>query len=133
MSERRYVLLVDDDPAIAEMYRLGLEGHGFRVGVMASAMNLNQEVGQERPDILVLDWELPGIRGDEALERLRQTEEGWNLPVFILSNFSGTSNGAVDRVFAAGAVAWLEKTSTTPDQLARRLDEALSRAGGREI
>lgn len=129
VSTRGYVMLVEDDPAMAEMYRLGLEGEGFRVTVLSSAMNLNQEVAKERPDIVVLDWELPGIRGDEALERLRQTEQGWNLPVFMLSNFSGTRNGAVDRVFAAGAIAWLEKVTTTPTRLANRLAEALERGG----
>lgn len=117
--------MVEDDLAMAEMYRLGLEQRGFQVTVLPDALILNDTVGQTRPDIVVLDWELPVIRGDEALERLRRVEHGRSLPVFILSNFPGTNEGAIDRVFRAGAIAWLEKVNTTPALLATRLSEAV--------
>lgn len=129
MAERKYVLLVDDDPAISDLYRIGLEGEGFRVLVVPHAMALSELVASERPDVLVLDWELPGISGDDALEQLRLTEHGRDLPVFILSNFSGTSNGVIDRVFALGALAWLQKVNTTPSRLGVRLKEAVGAAG----
>ena len=120
-----YVLLVDDDPAMAAMYRVGLESEGFRVAVLPDAANLNDAVEKQRPDILVLDWELPMVRGDEALERLRMTASGRDVPVIMLSNFPGTASAAVDRAFAAGALAWLEKLNTTPASLAGKLREAL--------
>lgn len=125
MAAGRYVLLVDDDPAMTEMYRLGLEAQGFNVTVLHDAAGLNENVDAHRPDIVVLDWEMPGIRGDEALERLRKTGSGRDVPVFMLSNFPGTRNGAIDRAFRAGAIAWLEKVNTTPAVLAVRLREAL--------
>ena len=74
---------------------------------------------------MVLDWDMPALQGDEALERLRKTDAGRKLPVFMLSNFPGTRNGAIDRTFAAGALAWLEKVNTTPALLATKLTEAL--------
>jgi DNA-binding response OmpR family regulator len=120
-----YVLLVDDDPAMADMYRLGLERKGFRVVVLPDAMKLNEMVEAEPPDVVVLDWELPVIPGDVALERLRTTPRGRSVPVFMLSNFPGTRNGAIDRTFGAGALAWLEKVNTTPAQLASKLTEAM--------
>ncbi len=120
-----HVLLVDDDPALAQMYRLGLEMEGFRVSVLETAVRLNEEVESRRPDLVVLDWELPGILGDEALVRLRRTPRGLTSPVVVLSNFPGTRHGAIDRVFAAGAIAWLEKISTTPTDLARRLRQVM--------
>ena len=126
MASRRHVLLVDDDPAMSDMYRLGLEQHGFRVSVLADATELNETVAAEPPDVLILDWDLPSVPGDHALERLRLTEHGRRLPVFMLSNFPGTRNGAIDRTFAAGALAWLEKVNTTPALLATKIDEALS-------
>jgi CheY-like chemotaxis protein len=125
LGGRGYVLLVDDDSAMAEMYRLGLEGAGFRVKTLPDAMDLNDKVREDAPDMLVLDWEMPGVRGDEALERLRGTDGGRELPVFILSNFSGSSDRAIDRVFRSGALAWLEKVNTTPVQLAEKVAEAL--------
>ena len=132
MSAAWYVLLVDDDSAMADMYRLGLEQRGFRVNVLPSAMHLNQTVEAEAPDIVILDWEMPGITGDEALERLRRTPRGRNVPVFMLSNFPGTRTGAIDRTFRAGALAWLEKVNTTPAVLATKLAEALEAPEDRE-
>jgi DNA-binding response OmpR family regulator len=126
LFHRHYILLVDDDPAQAEMYRLGLEGEGFKVTILADALTLNDFVLREHPDAIVLDWELPGVRGDEALERLRRTETGDAVPVLMLSNFPGTTKGAIDRVFQFGAIAWLEKVNTTPARLAASLREALS-------
>lgn len=128
MTGGRRVLLVDDDPAIAEMYRLGLEQEGFRVTVLSDAMDLNHWVLQEHPDVVVLDWELPGVRGDGALERLRRAEYGRNVPVLMLSNFPGTSDRAIDRAFAAGAIAWLEKVNTTPPKLAGKLREVIDKS-----
>ncbi|HET9782149.1 MAG TPA: response regulator [Candidatus Dormibacteraeota bacterium] len=125
MDTGGYVLLVDDDPAMTEMYRLGLEAQGFNVTVLNDSLALNEKVEADRPDIVVLDWEMPGVRGDEALERLRKTETGRDVPVFMLSNFPGTRDGAIDRAFHAGAIAWLEKVNTTPSILAVRLREAL--------
>jgi two-component system phosphate regulon response regulator PhoB len=122
----RFVILVDDDEAIAEMYRLGLEHAGFRVRVLGDAHALFRALAEEVPDILVLDWQLPGMSGAEALELLRRDVRGATLPVFMLSNYLGDQNGGVDRVFAAGALAWLRKPVTPPSVLAERLTEALA-------
>jgi len=73
------------------------------------------------PDILILDWQMPGMSGADALELLRRDRRGKRLPVFMLSNHLGDHNGAVDRVFAAGALAWLRKSVTPPAMLAERL------------
>ena len=121
----RSVLLVDDDPATTEMYRLGLEAFGFHVRVESDGPGLFRAVAAEVPDIVVLDWQLPGMRGDEVLEHLRLDERTRALPVFILSNFPADMDGAVDRVFMAGAMAWLQKAKTPPAVLAERLTEAL--------
>jgi CheY-like chemotaxis protein len=128
LAAQRYVLLVDDDPAMSDMYGLGLEHHGFRVVVLQDPTRLNETVEADPPDVLVLDWDMPQIRGDEALERLRTIDAGRRLPVFMLSNFPGTRTGAIDRAFAAGALAWLEKVNTTPARLAEKLTEAIGAA-----
>jgi len=122
----RSVLLVDDDPDIARMYQAGLEAFGFRVRVAGDGPGLFRAVEAELPDILVLDWNLPGMRGDEVLQRVRLDERTRALPVFMLSNYPGEKDGAIDRVFLAGALAWLQKASTPPAVLAEKLTEALA-------
>ena len=128
MAERRlYAMMLDDDLAMAEMYRLGLELDGFRVSVANEPYELFAAVEQEVPDVFVLDWALPGTNGGEVLETLRRDWRTAAVPVFMLSNFSTELNGAVDRVFQAGAIAWLTKSDTSPDTLARRLREGIRR------
>src|SRR2546430_11092510 len=119
-----FAMLVDDDGAIAEMYRFGLEHAGFRVRVLGDAAALFRALDDEVPDILVLDWQLPGMNGAEALELVRRHDRGAWLPVFMLSNFLGDQNGEVDRVFAAGAPAWLGKAVTPSSVPAGALTEA---------
>lgn len=128
IAERRlYAMMLDDDVATAEMYRLGLELDGFRVRVVNEPEQFFAAVEQEVPDVFVLDWALPGTTGGEVLEALRRDWRTAAVPVFMLSNFSTELNGAVDRVFSAGAIAWLTKSDTSPDTLARRLREGIPR------
>jgi CheY-like chemotaxis protein len=119
------VLMVDDDPDTAEMYRTGLEACGFRVRVANDGPGLFRAIEVEVPDILILDWQLPGMLGDEILEKVRLDERTRSLPVFMLSNFPADRDGQIDRVFMAGAIAWLQKIKTPPALLADKLTEAL--------
>jgi CheY-like chemotaxis protein len=86
-----------------------------------------EAISHEVPDAGVLDWRLPDMDGAEVLERLRQDARTAQLPVFLLSNYLGDQNGAIDRVFGLGALAWLRKSQTPPDVLARRLTQAIGR------
>ena len=121
----RWVVLVEDDPAVAQMYRLGLERCGFRVTVAASGGELFANLDGRAPDVIVLDYQLPVQNGAGVLEDIRRDERIRRVPVFMLSNFPPTHEGAIDRVFRAGAIAWLEKTKTPPRVLADKLIEAL--------
>jgi CheY-like chemotaxis protein len=112
------------------MYSAGLTAWGFDVRVERNATDLFSALEEDLPDLLVLDWRLPGLRGDEILERIRLEERTRSLPVFMLSNFpagSEETDGVIDRVFLAGALAWLQKAQTPPLTLAEKLSEALTR------
>lgn len=122
-----FVVLVDDDREIAEMYRLGLEAAGFRVKLESRPSAFLEAVASEVPDAVVLDWNMPGMYGDQVLEELRKAPATAGLPVFLLSSYLGDHDGAIDRVFALGALAWLRKSVTAPDVLARRLTQAIAR------
>jgi len=121
----RWVVLVEDDLAVAQMYRLGLELQGFKVTIAASGDDLFGSLNGQAPDVIVLDYQLPKHNGAQVLERIRRDDRIDRVRVFMLSNFPPTHENAIDRVFRSGAIAWLEKTKTPPQLLAEKIDEAL--------
>ncbi len=123
--EPTWVYLVEDDPAIAGMYRIGLEMHGFRVSVATSGDELFSSLAGRGPEIFVLDYQLPGANGAEVLEQIRGDDRTSAAMVFMLSNFPQWHDGAIDRVIAQGAIAWFEKAKTPPGMLGAKLTEAL--------
>ncbi|HKW08038.1 MAG TPA: response regulator, partial [Candidatus Dormibacteraeota bacterium] len=92
--------LVEDDPAVAGLYALGLELAGFNVAVWNDGASFVAALEREVPDIVVVDWQLPGMHGDEILFQMRLDPRTVATPAFILSNFPAVKDGAIDRVFA---------------------------------
>jgi DNA-binding response OmpR family regulator len=72
------ILVVDDEPAIVQVICERLEKEGYRVRIAADGRAALDAVGDELPDLMILDLMLPGIDGFEVLRRLRQ---GWDRPV----------------------------------------------------
>jgi CheY-like chemotaxis protein len=120
------VFIVDDDPHVANMYRVGLEAFGFSVGSSPDAAGLFAAVDAQAPDVVVVDWQLAGAYGDEVVRQIRMDSRLAGLPVFILSNFPSEADGAIDRVFELGVLGWFEKTKTPPSLLGQKLMEVLA-------
>jgi len=57
---RPFVMLVEDDQVAAQMYQIGLEAAGFVVIVLGDGSELFKALAMDVPDVVVLDWELPG-------------------------------------------------------------------------
>jgi two-component system, OmpR family, phosphate regulon response regulator PhoB len=120
-------MLVEDDRAIGCMYSVGLEVLGFQVLLLSDVSAVFLQVDKDIPDVVVLDFDLGGIiTGVDVLENLRLDRRTAHLPAFILSNHLGDLDGQIDRAFAAGAVAWLVKSKTSPADLGGRISEALA-------
>ena len=117
------VLFVEDDPTVAQMYRLKLELDGYQV-IMAKdgeeGLRLAREVD---PDIVFLDIRLPKVDGFSVLEGLRATDRTRNVPVVILSNYG--EQELVDRGLRLGALEYLIKSQTTPAHLSRGVENWL--------
>lgn len=124
-----HVLMIEDDPSIAEMYRLQLEHDGFEVTIATTG-----EVGLSRlsaaaPDIVLLDLLLPDQSGFELLAALNQRLPN-HPPVIILSNYGEPS--MIDRGRSLGAVDYLVKSRVTPADISTQIPAwlELGRGGG---
>lgn len=79
------VLIVDDDPAIRDMVRLVLERHGHTVLEAGDCTEARQLLATRKPDIILLDWMLPGLSGYEFIRSLRNNPGHRNIPVIMLT------------------------------------------------
>ncbi len=112
MNER--ILIIEDDPAILKVLQRGLSYEGYTVDVATDGYAGLASVSEHRPDLVILDWMLPGLDGLEVCHRLRT---GGRLPILML-----TAKDAVqDRVqgLDAGADDYLVKPFSLDELLAR--------------
>jgi DNA-binding response OmpR family regulator len=114
------VLFVEDDPTVAQMYRLKLELDGYHVIMAKDGEEGLRLAGEVSPDIVFLDIRLPKVDGFAVLEGLRKREQTRNVPVVILSNYG--ERELVDRGLKLGALEYLIKSQTTPANLSRGVE-----------
>jgi PAS domain S-box-containing protein len=98
------ILVVEDEPDIAELIRYHLEGDGYKVTIAARGEEALTKVHQEKPGLITLDIRLPDIDGFEVLQRLKSDEETADIPVVILSIVPDREDG-----FRLGAVDYVTK------------------------
>lgn len=116
-AEEVHVLLVEDDAALAQMYRVKLERDGYTVRTAGDGEEALQLVDDQLPDLIFLDVRLPRMDGLTFLERIRGADRTRNIPVVIVSNYS--EEELVARGLQLGALEYLVKSQTTPGQLSR--------------
>ena len=100
---KQSILVIDDEPAIRDMLQIALDAAGFKVGLAEDAKQAYPIIIDTPPDLILLDWMMPGTSGIELLRRLRRDEI--NVPVIMLtakveeaSKISGLDSGADDYI-----------------------------------
>jgi len=89
---RKHVLVIDDDIYIAELLRLILKRAGFDVTMLFHGVDAINYLGNEAPDIILLDVSMPGFDGFEILKWLRQKLGDENTPVIMLSGHASAQS-----------------------------------------
>lgn len=110
------VLLIEDDTAVAEMYKLGLELDGYTVVVAPDGESGLYLAKQLTPDVIVLDIALPDMNGLALLDKMRAEPQLRAIPTLILTNHDDPDTE--QRALKLGALKFLAKSKTTPDHLA---------------
>ncbi len=115
------ILLVEDDPEIAQMFSLGLSFAGHEVEVAGDGCRAVDRALSKRFDLVFLDVELPHIGGLTMLEFLRSNGPTRDLPVAMLTN--NGDEALRQKAHSLGILGWLVKSETTPAALARRASD----------
>jgi len=79
------ILLVEDEQPIREMLRYALEREDYRVEEAQNASIARERLAKKRPDLLIVDWMMPGETGIDFIKRLRKDEILADLPVIMLT------------------------------------------------
>jgi two-component system phosphate regulon response regulator PhoB len=111
------ILIVEDEEPIQILLTYNLQAEGFRVRATASGEEVQRLVGEERPDLIVLDWMLPGISGIEVCRLLRSRPETRDIPVIMLTARGEESERV--RGLATGADDYIVKPFSVPELMAR--------------
>ena len=110
------ILLTEDDPIVAELYRVRLDREGHDVAVAVDGEMALERVGRDRPDLILLDIRMPRLSGLGVLEQVRASDDLKAIPVVMLTNYSDPAQ--VQRCRELGIEGYLLKSRTTPRQLA---------------
>jgi two-component system phosphate regulon response regulator PhoB len=121
------VLVVDDETAIRDMLRMALEIAEFRCIEADNIHDAYTQVVDDRPDIVLLDWMLPGGSGLEMLRRLKRGDTTRDLPVIMLT--AKTAEDNVIQGLDVGADDYITKPFA-PRELIARVRALLRRSGG---
>lgn len=113
-----HVLMIEDDPAIAEMYRVQFEHDGYRVSIATTGEVAVSTLSDDLPDVVLLDLLLPDRSGFEVLAALNERLPS-HPPVVILSNYGEPS--MMDRGRSLGAIEYLVKSRVTPADISRQI------------
>ncbi|MBL8576455.1 phosphate regulon transcriptional regulator PhoB [Mesorhizobium sp. VNQ89] len=111
------IMVVEDEEPLGVLLRYNLEAEGYQVEIVTRGDEAEVRLQEHVPDLLVLDWMIPGISGIELCRRLRMRPETQRLPVIMLTARGEESDRV--RGLSTGADDYLVKPFSTPEFMAR--------------
>jgi len=127
MTMNSSILIVDDESSIREMLRMALESNGFQVEEANSAKSAQDKIDVKLPDLLLLDWMMPGTSGVELVRRLRKESKTKKLPIIMLTAKDGDEHSI--QALDTGADDFITKPFS-PKALIARVKAMLRRIEG---
>ncbi len=111
------IAVVEDEEALSVLLRYNLESEGYDVDTIPRGDEAEIRLQERTPDLLILDWMLPGVSGIELCRRLRMRPETERLPIIMLTARGEESERV--RGLATGADDYVVKPFSTPELMAR--------------
>ena len=119
------ILIVEDEPAIRAMVGFALSRAGYQISEAANAMQAQSMLEERLPDLILLDWMLPGISGIDFARRLKKDEHTQKVPIIMLTARVGEDDKI--RGLEVGADDYVIKPFS-PRELEARIKAVMRRA-----
>jgi len=123
------ILIVDDEPAIRDMVGITLDLAGFNSISATNALEAHISIIDNKPDLVLLDWMLPGGTGIELARRLRRDSITTNIPIIMLT--AKTSEDNKVQGLSEGVDDYVTKPFS-PRELVARIKTVLRRSNGKQ-
>ena len=111
-----HIAILEDDPSQAKLMSVWLKGAGHACSTYSTGKSFIEDVAGEQFDLLIIDWMLPDINGDEVLRWIRQNL-GWEIPVIFMT-FRDASED-IAKILHLGADDYITKSADSRELLAR--------------
>lgn len=119
------ILIIEDDGFLRDLLKKKLESFGFGVLEAIDGDKGIKKTKEEKPDLILLDLLLPTTDGFEVLSKVKQDPATSSIPVIVLSNLGQKED--IDRCLNMGAIDYLIKAQSTPDDIAAKVITTLKR------
>ena len=117
------IAILEDDAAIHQMYRMKFENDGFEVYLASDGKSGVEIVKNHRPDIILLDLQMPEVDGVTALKEIRKHEWGKRIPVIVLTNLG--QQESPKEIRDLGVSDYIVKAEFTPRQVVTKVKSVL--------
>lgn len=124
MVNLKKILLVEDEDSIRDLYARQIKKAGFDIKAVGNGQDGLKALEDDTFDLLLLDIMLPGINGLQVLREFKKNHPESKMKVFLLTNLG--QEEIIKEGFSMGALAYLIKSSYTPDQIVEEMKNALA-------
>ena len=123
--EKKNVLIAEDDNFVAEVYSTKLLEMGHKVRIAQNGEEGLKMIGEEKPDLILLDIIMPVMGGIEMLGELKKKDEWKQIPVILLTNVG--EKESVQKVMNLGVRDYLIKSHFTPAEVIEKIEAILGK------
>lgn len=129
-SDQKKIVIVEDNVSLADIYKTRLELIGYSCTIASDGIAALYFIQNEHPDLVLLDLMVPDVAGDEILKRMRASDWGRDIPVYIISNLNEADAPAGLREL--GIAGYAVKANLSNDMLDQLVNQILKPAGQTE-
>ncbi len=118
------LLIVEDEAATAEMYSARLKQAGYEVDIAHDGQEGLDKMMAEHPALVLMDILMPGLSGEQAVERAKHEPSTKNIPIIMLTNYSDSIE--LRNAMQQGAIDYIVKSELTPSQVVEKIQKILA-------
>jgi DNA-binding response OmpR family regulator len=123
-NKNKKVLIIEDDPYIADMYATKFRMNEYKVKLAKNGEKAFDELQKEKPDIVLLDLLMPRMDGYEFLEKFKKEKEFKNIKVIVLTNLG--QKREIEKGLKLGADDYIIKAYFTPKEVVKKVENLLN-------